>query len=81
MKAQTFFVTKDGQHHDTQRTAVRHAEAVYGYALTSIAHKIIACDWKYLAVCEFIEAHLDEFVELRKLKADIEMENHPDGDD
>lgn len=65
--------TMDGKlHHDYGR-AKCHAENVYGLALTKLAQAALRCE-KYTPMLEFIDANLDEFVQLKALKDDITLE-------
>jgi hypothetical protein len=65
--------TRDGKLHHDYIVAKRHAEKVYGEALSSVARKIVALDWKYVATMEFLDANLDAFIELKALKDDIAL--------
>lgn len=69
--------TRDGVLHDSPEDARRHADRVYGEALTRLAHRAVALD-KYTKMVDFLDANLDAFVELKALKQDMEMENRDD---
>jgi hypothetical protein len=72
MRRVTKVMTQDGKTHDTEKDAIRHAGAVYGRALTDLAHKAVRID-KYGPMCEWIEANLYAFIALHALKLDMEM--------
>lgn len=70
MKAETFYVTLDNKLHKTLDDAKRHAEKVYGEELSKVAHKIVALNWKYSAVMEWLDTNLQLFPSLINLKND-----------
>lgn len=65
--------TIDGQLHETLEAATRHAEKVYGLALSKLAGEMLKIE-KYIGMQEFIDGSLDEFVRLAALKNDIRHE-------
>ncbi len=65
--------TRDGELHDNALKADRHAQKVYGEALSRMATRLLAVE-KYTAMHEFLEANLPVFLELHALRADMEME-------
>ena len=73
MKQVTKYETLGGKLHSSHDDARRHAERVYGDALTALANRLLRQD-KYTAMCNFIDANLDDFESLRQLKADIELQ-------
>lgn len=80
MQKVTRYKTLDGVLHDTPRAAQAHADKVYGLLLCSLAHESLRIE-KYLAMQEFIEANLDRFLELNKLKQDRELQQDEDEDE
>ncbi len=76
MRQKTVVETSDGGTHDTLKDAQKHLDNQYGNLLTSLTHKLVVTDLKYLALMDFVEAHLDDFVKLKALK--IEAENYTD---
>ena len=80
MKRVQRYQTRDGKLHDTLAKARRHAEVVYGEALSKIAHRLVHIE-KYSDFQQYIEDHLDDFVRLKELKSDAELENPEDDDD
>lgn len=71
------YKTIDGNVHLSLDDAVRHAERVYGEALTRYAHYMIGIG-KYSVMCEYLDSHLNEFAYLLKLKKDITLTNKYD---
>lgn len=80
MKTVKHIETMDGKLHATLADAKRHAEAVYGLALSRLAGELVKVD-KYVAMHEAIETRLEEFLKLAALKADIECEDDGSDDD
>lgn len=74
MKRVIRFQTADGALHETASAARGHANRRYGDALTRLAHRAVQQE-KYTKMLEFINNNLDAFVELKALKADIDLEN------
>lgn len=74
------FQTADGELHETASAARGHADRRYGDALTRLAHRAVRQE-KYTKMCEFIDNNLDAFVELKALKADIDLEDADDEQD
>lgn len=77
MKVIQRFQTSDGILHETHEKAHKHADNRYGNALTHQAQKLLEIH-KYKAMIEYLEANLPIFLEIQKLKDDIEMESEPD---
>jgi hypothetical protein len=73
----TAFVTADGKVFTDHRDAKRHAEARYADAMLPLARDICILG-KYVATAEYIDKNLKRFVELAKLKADIELSARDD---
>lgn len=69
--------TSDGTLHDNAQKAQHHAEVRYGEALTQLAHKLVRCE-KYTQMCEFLDANLDAFLQLKALKDDTVLEKGED---
>jgi CRP-like cAMP-binding protein len=65
--------TSDGVLHKDIATATRHAEERYDSELTRLASRLVRIN-KYVEFIDFIEKHLDEFVNLSLLKRDIDQE-------
>jgi hypothetical protein len=61
--------TLDGNLHDSEDAAYRHAEKRYGDALLRLARELT--NQKYSFVSEFIDSHVDDFVALKTLKEDM----------
>lgn len=64
--------TSDGVIHENVLKAERHAEARYANALLPLSSKLVDIQ-KYKAMAEFIDSHLEDFVKLAAIKADIEL--------
>lgn len=71
--------TLDGLLHDNTIKAERHAESLYGLALCNLARQLVQID-KYRAMTEFVDANLAQFVALKALKDDVQLEKG-DGDE
>lgn len=65
--------TADGKLHEHVSAAQRHAEKLYGEALTKLAAEAVRVE-KYGAMAEFIDSNLPRFLELSALKADCTLE-------
>jgi len=74
MKRVIRFQTADGALHETASAARGHADRRYGEAMTRLAHRAVQQE-KYTKMVDFIDNNLDAFVELKALKADIDLEN------
>lgn len=74
------FQTSDNALHTTYTEAKRHAENRYDNLLTGLATQALRQE-KYVKMCEFIDANLDTFVELSRLKADILLDHKEVEDD
>ena len=74
MKRVIRFQTVDGALHETASAARGHADRRYGEAMTRLAHRAVQQE-KYTKMVDFIDNNLDAFVELKALKADIDLEN------
>lgn len=72
MIERTIYQTLDGAHHDTPDDAKRHLDRLYGAVLTSLAHQAIRVE-KYAAMCDFLDSNLDAFIELKRLRDDMEL--------
>lgn len=72
MYALTVYRTRDGVLHDTAAAAGRHADNQYGLKLSSLAHAAVKID-KYTGMCDFFDAHLNDFAELQALADDIKL--------
>lgn len=70
MKKIVKFQTCDGVLHDTAEDARRHAEdRLYGAKLMFLAAALRRMT-KYREITDYIDAHLDDFSELLRFKAD-----------
>jgi len=74
MKRVSKIETADGVLHDGLANAQRHVEALYGNALSRLAHKLVQVE-KYGQMMEALNANLPAFQELLALKADLQLEN------
>ena len=73
MRTETVYTTQDGQRHNTPDDARRHADKVYGIALSNLSHTIIReADFSYRKLMDFLDGNLDEFIKLKALKQDAE---------
>lgn len=77
MKWVSFVQTSDGKIHRDALRAAEYAETRYQNALSSIAHRMVHQD-KYTKMMEFVDAHLDEYVNLKALKDDIKLDKDED---
>lgn len=71
------YQTRDGELHVSYEAAQRHAENIYGLALSAIVHKMLRVD-KYALALDFVDTELPAFGHLIALKADIDCENPAD---
>ena len=81
MKRVQRYQTSDGIVHDSFERAHKHADNRYGFALTTLAHKLLRVD-KYKDMVLFLEddANIQKFLELQKLKDDIKLEVDEESD-
>lgn len=75
MKQQIVFVTLDAVHHETEISAVHHINKIYGEKLSSLAARLIQTNFKYTNILQFIDEHVEEFAELKTLKAALKLED------
>jgi hypothetical protein len=73
MKTVTMIQTQDGEYHTDERSAKRHADKVYGEALSVMSARLVKIE-KYSPMMDFIDANLDEFQKLKALRDDCELE-------
>lgn len=69
--------TKDGTLHASEMEARRHAEKVYGEALSKMAAKLLHIT-KYGPMHEFLEANLGEFQRIKWLQEDCQIDSAGD---
>jgi hypothetical protein len=79
MKEITAYKTQDGTIYESFHKATRHAEKEYGEGLLKLSSKLLQME-KYTAMSNFLDENLESFVELAKLKKDIELEPIEDDD-
>lgn len=86
MQKLVVYKTSDGKIHESFSDAERYADNRYGNALTSLAYKLKrVIDLKkqieiHAAMVDFFEANLSEFVEVQKLKGDIQIDDVEEDD-
>jgi hypothetical protein len=73
MKTVTMIQTQDGEYHTDEQSAKRHADKVYGEALSVMAARLVRIE-KYSPMMDFIDANLDEFRKLKALRDDYELQ-------
>lgn len=73
MKTVTKWVTYDNKVHDSQKEALHYLDVEYGNVLSLVSAKIAKLE-KYLLISEFIDANLEVFAQLSKIKADMVFE-------
>lgn len=75
MRAVRVIQTRDGINHPDEATARRHAEKLYGEALSRIAINLLKYP-KYVGLQAALEATLDAgiFAELQALRADLALD-------
>lgn len=73
MKAVNKIQTADGALHDSEELARRHAEKVYGDALSKLVHPMAHLT-KYAQWMDYVDRNLSAFVKLAALKADIDLD-------
>lgn len=74
MKSITMFQTFDGKVHGSQKLALSHLDKLYGELLCSIAHRLCQID-KYKATTEYLDENLHQFLDLDRIKKDMELIN------
>lgn len=67
MKIVQMYQTDDGALHKTHADATRHWDRVYGDVVTSLAHDMVHVQ-KYKDAVPWIEARIDEFAKLAKIR-------------
>lgn len=83
MKRVSRFETFDGVIHETKAKAVKHLEMLYSNALIHIGKRMmVAYESKNYntGLLEYIDTNLSEFVELKRIKDDMQLLN-PEEDD
>lgn len=83
MKRVSRFETFDGVIHETKAKAVKHLEMLYSNALIRIGKRMmVAYESKNYntGLLEYIDTNLSEFVELKRIKDDMQLLN-PEEDD
>lgn len=63
----TKIMTDDGKMFDDFKKAKKYLEVEYGDKLCRMAHKLLSIE-KYTPMCEFLDANLEEFKELIRLR-------------
>ena len=79
MKEITAYKTQDGTIYESFHKAKQHTEDEYGKRLLKLSSKLLQME-KYTAISDFLDQNLESFVELAKLKKDIELEPMEDDD-
>lgn len=72
MKSITMFQTYDGAVHPSQKAAKHHLDVKHGDLLSRIAGKLAGID-KYVATGDWVDANLDQFLELDRIKKDMTL--------
>jgi len=80
MKTETVYTTSDKTRHNTLDDAKRHADKLYGEALSKFAHGICGLDWKYGSVMEHLDENLCDLIKLKALRDDAETWIDGEGD-
>ena len=83
MKRVSRFETLDGVIHETKAKADKHLEMLYSNALIHIGKRMmVAYESKNYntGLLEYIDTNLSEFVELKRIKDDMQLLN-PEEDD
>lgn len=79
MRQITCYQTSDGIIHTSIGDATRHVDKCYGDLLTHTAHHMVAAtNGKYGKTSEYIDKHLDTFVEMARLRDDMKLETADD---
>lgn len=73
MKMVQKYQTQDGVIHDSEHQARRYVDMLYGKGLTKLAHDLVQLQ-KFTQVQDFIDTRLDEFVRLKALRDDAQLE-------
>lgn len=73
MKMVNKIQTSDGALHDSEELARRHAERLYGEALSKLVHPMAHLH-KYSEWMDYVDRNLNGLLNLAKLKADINLE-------
>lgn len=68
--------TRDGLLHKTEEDAERHADKVYGLALSKLAHEIVNIE-KYSLLLDYLDRNLPKFLELSELQEDTKLNETP----
>lgn len=74
MKRVVRWETGDGCIFEQEFQAHHHANQRYGNALIALSHKLVQIE-KYSKMSTFVDENLSEFVQLKRLKDDIVVEN------
>ena len=80
MKKVIRYQSADGSLHETIQDAEIYTNNRYGLVLCALSKKLVSIE-KYNKMGDFIDSHLQEFLELKKLKDDILLENPEEEDD
>lgn len=79
MKKVTLYTTSDGALHTSLDRAKKHAEARFGDAVCSLAHKLLRIDMYGSITSQIAEGGLiEEFAKLAELRADMSLELEED---
>ncbi len=78
MKIIEAYQTLDGEVFTSYTKAKSHADKKFSDKLFPLCHALTGCKYKY--VSELILNHLDDFVELKKLKDDLEKDYRAEED-
>jgi hypothetical protein len=67
----SMFKTFDGELHESTSDAIRHLDKIYGDKICRLGRE--AAHLSYTQITVFIDNHLKDFNELRKIKKDMEL--------
>lgn len=72
MKRIDAFKTRDGSVFESEDAARKYTERLYSDKLCQISHQLAQLV-KYVNIIEYVDAHVDDFVELAALRKDREL--------
>lgn len=79
MKEIIVYKTQDGNLYESFHKAKKHAEDAYGTKLLNLSTKLVQIE-KYTKMSDFLDENLELFLELGRLKKDIELQPVEDDD-
>jgi hypothetical protein len=77
MRAVVKYQTFDGAVHDTKECAIKHLNKIYGDALGKVINALMGHIYprSHLALGEYVDTHLSDFLYLQRIKDDYALLN------